>query len=226
MYQASAARSPYLTGTKGGEWGLYLGLGLAGEREGIDLVAGYEIKRYTQLDPAVPWKLGLQGEINFTPGDPPGGFAFHLRPFYTSTTARGQPFYGGLHGLLSLGTLKTMVIRTEWTGEYREYYDQRSEAPIRYEIYRYYNENVSYSSLGFGAGLTLGVEWIFRKTSLQFQVDGSWVRNTFSSREYTPEYTSSSDFPFVISASVGLNFFRPPAELRRHTINEASLIGG
>ncbi|MCH7521174.1 MAG: hypothetical protein IIB42_05675 [Candidatus Marinimicrobia bacterium] len=204
-----------LTGTMGGERGPYLGLGLAGVGEGIDLVAGYEIKRYTSLDRAVPWKLGLQGEINYTPGDQPGGFALHLRPSFTSTTARGRPFYGGLHGLFSLGTLKTMVYGEEFTGEYEEYYDEFTGETYRFEIYQGYNEMVNYQSIGFGAGLTLGVEGIFRTTSIQLQVDGSWVRNSFSSRDFTPEYTYPSDFPFVISASVGLNFFQPPAVSRR-----------
>jgi len=199
----------FLTGKRWGESGPYFGLGLVGE-PALDIIAGYEIKRYTKLNTALPWKLGLQAEGNLNLGSAYGsdGFALHLRPSYTSTTTRKRPFYGGLHGLVSLGSLECRVGREEITG-----YDEEHDYPI----YTWYEEDVGYQFYSFGAGITAGFEAFFQTGSLQMQVDASLVHGRFSTREYTPSrYSASpSSSTFMVTGSVGMNFFRPKSSPRR-----------
>ncbi len=203
----------YLSGKRWGESGPYIGLGL--HLGALDIIAGYEIKRYIKLNTAQPWKLGLQaeGNLNFGAADYGSGrgFALHLRPSFTSTTTKERPFYSGLHGLFSLGSLESRVHREEITGYDEEY---------GYPIYNWYEEDVGYQFYSFGAGVTAGFEAISPTRSIQAQVDASWVRGHFSSEEYTPssEYpTSPSSSFFMLTGSVGMNFFRPKPSPRRPT---------
>ncbi|MBA7599380.1 hypothetical protein ES703_06412 [subsurface metagenome] len=200
----------FLTGKQGGESGPYFGLGLVDETV-LDIIAGYEIKRYTRLNTALPWKLGLQAEVNLNLGGTGyvsgRGPALHLRPSYTSTTTRKRPFYGGLHGLVSLGSMES------YTG-WEEYAGEGEWGPI----YDWHVEDVGYQFYSFGAGITAGFEAFSQMNSLQLQVDASWVYGHCSSREYTPssEYPSSpSSSTFMVTGSVGLNFFRPEPSSRR-----------
>lgn len=182
----------FLTGKQGGESGPYFGLGLVGG-EALDIIAGYEIKRYTQLNTALPWKLGLQAEINLNLGGASYGSGrgpvLHLRPSYTSTTTRKRPYYSGLHGLFSLGSLES---NSGWSDVY-----------------------VRYLHFGIGAGVTGGCELIFRTNSLQLQVDASWVHSRYSTSEYTSDYGSPSSSTFMVTGSIGMNFFRPKPSPRR-----------
>jgi len=196
----------FLTGKRWGESGPYVGLGLAGDEE-VDIIAGYEIKRYIKLNTAQPWKLGLQAEGNLNLvgeyGSP--GFALHLRPSFTSTTTRKRPYYGGLHGLVSLGSLEKPV-------SFKEYADEGRWIPEEYVGYQFYS---------YGAGVTAGYEKISRTASTQMQVDASWVYGRYLTREYTPDnsFPSSSRSPssstFIVTGSVGLNLFRPEPSARR-----------
>lgn len=202
-----------LTGKKGGERGPYIGLGQALDTETLDIIAGYEIKRYTRLNTALPWKLGLQAEGNLNLSSArygsARGFALHLRPSYTSTTTRGRPFYGGLHGLVSLSSLESHIRWDEIVG-----YDEEYGWPI----YEWHEGNVGYLFSSFGAGVTVGCELIYQTSSLQLQVDASWVHGRYSSGEYTPEYywdSSPSSSTFMVSGSVGINFLRPKPSPRR-----------
>lgn len=199
-----------LTGNETNEKGLYAGIGMFGAG-GLDLIVGYEYKKYTKLDMASPWKLGVQMELNITTGDRfeegfRGGTVLHLRPSYTSTTAKERPIYAGVHGLFAMGNLKDFIY---W--EYTIYdYD-----------YSYGNEPVSYQFTSIGAGLTAGLEYFFRTSSLQFQVDVSLVQNAFHSDDYPPDintdnldwYSWSDNDPvqkptIMITGSAGINFFK------------------
>ncbi len=202
----------YLTGKRWGESGPYIGLGL--NLGALDIIAGYEIKRYIGLNTALPWKLGLQAEGNLNFGTSywgsDEGFARHLRTFFTSTTTKERPFYGGLHGLVSLGSLESYTYWNELVG-YDEY-----EYPIIEQRWG----NVGYQFFSFGAGVTAGCELISPTRSIQVQVDASWVRGHFSSEEYTPYYyylESPSPFSstWMLTGSIGVNFFRPRSSPRR-----------
>ena len=58
-----------LTGNKTGEKGLYGGVGLGYGGVGLSYIAGYEYKKYMRLDTDLPFKLGIQAELNLTPGN-------------------------------------------------------------------------------------------------------------------------------------------------------------
>ena len=208
----------FLTGKRWGESGPYVGLGLNLGTE--DIIAGYEIKRYIGLNTAVPWKLGLQaeGNLNFGGGalNPSSGFALHLRPSFTSATTRKRPYYGGLHGLFSLGSFEGYDSWMEFVG-----IDTVSVGDeVWYEyIYDWHKGDVPYQFYSFGAGVTAGYEKISRTGSTQMQVDASWVYGYYSTRGYTLNPRSPSRSPssstFMVTGSVGLNFFRPKPSPRR-----------
>ena len=82
-----------LKGGKDSESGPYFGVGIW--EDGLGLILGYDYRKYTGQRRGSPKKLGAQIEVNFSEA----GQAFHLRPSLTSTTKRGRPLYGGLHGI-------------------------------------------------------------------------------------------------------------------------------
>ena len=94
-----------LKGSKDSEAGPYFGVGIGDDGPG--LILGYDYRKYTGQRSGSPKKLGAQFEVNL--GE--AGAAFHLRPSITSTTKRGRPFYGGVHGLLAFGNLMDVF---EW----------------------------------------------------------------------------------------------------------------
>lgn len=195
-----------LSGREDGEAGPYLGLGVV-ESGGFDFIAGYEYKRYSKT--GIPKKLGVQAELNFTPGDDDdtygfqGGTVLHLRPSYTSTTAKGRPLYAGVHGLLALGNL------TERNYNYN-YYSNSS-----------YSSSLIYQFTSIGAGLTAGAEIILQSSSLQFQLDAGLVKNSFSNfsaEEYESQYGEEpSQTTFIVTGSAGMNFFKPAPKTKLPT---------
>jgi hypothetical protein len=153
---------------KGGnnlEAGPYFGVGIIMD-ESPGLILGYDYRKYTGQSSGSPKKLGAQFEVNISEA----GAAFHLRPSITSTTKRGRPLYGGVHGLLAIGSL------TEHGYGYGYGYDYDGDIEIDYR----------FNSLG--AGLTAGAEFLtFDNNSIQLQVDVSLVKNAFNindSEEY------------------------------------------
>ena len=88
-----------LKGGKDSEAGPYFGVGIGDDGPG--LILGYDYRKYTGQSSGSPKKLGAQFEVNI--GE--AGQTFHLRPSLTSTTKRGKPLYGGVHGLLAMGNL-------------------------------------------------------------------------------------------------------------------------
>ena len=198
-----------LKGGKDSESGPYLGFGGNSNAEEFGFIAGYDYRKYTGQSSGSPKKLGAQIEVNFSEAGP----AFHLRPSITSTTKRGRPFYGGLHGLLAVGNLKH---RLEWDS-----YDSLG-------YYEYSEEEIDYRFNSLGAGLTAGAEFLaFDNNSIQLQVDVSLVKNSFSTDAELPdvdwaswledgygnvdeEWGSHDDelIPMV-TGSIGMSFFKP-----------------
>lgn len=177
-----------LAGYETGEKGPYGGVGLG---DGISYIAGYEYKKYMRLDTDLPFKLGIQGELNLTPGNEynfKNATVLHLRPSYTTTTAKGRNYYGGIHGLLAVGSWKRQFLQPPgFPG------DSNNNDELG---------TTRFSSVG--AGVTVGSEYLFQSSSLQLQVDVSMVQNTkdegiIRSREPAP----------MVSGSAGINFFKP-----------------
>ncbi len=177
-----------LTGNNTGEKGPYGGVGLG---DGISYIAGYEYKKYMRLDTDLPFKLGIQGELNLTPGNEynfKNATVLHLRPSYTTTTAKGRNYYGGIHGLLAVGS---------WKRQFHQPPGFPGDSNNTDEL-----GTTRFSSVG--AGVTVGSEYLFQSSSLQLQVDVSMVQNTkdegiIRSREPAP----------MVSGSAGINFFKP-----------------
>ena len=177
-----------LAGYETGEKGPYGGVGLG---DGISYIAGYEYKKYMRLDTDLPFKLGIQGELNLTPGNEynfKNATVLHLRPSYTTTTAKGRNYYGGIHGLLAVGS---------WKRQFHQPPGFPGDSNNNDEL-----GTTRFSSVG--AGVTVGSEYLFQSSSLQLQVDVSMVQNTkdegiIRSREPTP----------MVSGSAGINFFKP-----------------
>ena len=181
-----------LTGNKTGEKGPYGGVGLGYGGVGLSYIAGYEYKKYMRLDTDLPLKLGIQAELNLTPGNEynfKNATVLHLRPSYTTTTAKGRNYYGGIHGLLAVGSWKRQFFQPQFPG------DSNNNDELG---------TTRFSSVG--AGVTVGSEYLFQSSSLQLQVDASIVQNSFTQdggiiwgREPAP----------MVSGSAGINFFKP-----------------
>jgi hypothetical protein len=120
----------------------------------------------------------------------------HLRPSYTTTTAKGRNYYGGIHGLLAVGSWKRQFLQPPGFPGDSNYNDELG--------------TTRFSS--FGAGVTVGSEYLFQSSSLQLQVDASMVQNNITQddgiirgREPAP----------MVTGSAGMNFFKsaPPPEV-------------
>jgi len=205
-----------LTGGEDSESGPYLGLG-AGE-DGPGLILGYDYRKYTGQSSGQAKKLGAQIEVNFSGA----GQTFHLRPSLTSTTKRGRPFYGGVHGLLAVGRL---MDRLEWETIDTSYYWN----------YEYHEQEFDYNFNSLGAGLTAGMELLaFNDNSLQLQVDVSLVKNSFNTDaeppvidmenvewfsweeeyyEYGGDFSHSDDPVLMVTGSAGISFFKPDPKM-------------
>jgi hypothetical protein len=176
-----------LKGGKDFESGPYLGFGANFNVEEFGFIAGYDYRKYTGQGSGSPKKLGAQIEVNFSEA----GAVFHLRPSITSTTKRGRPLYGGIHGLLAIGSL----------AEYG---------------YGYYDDEIDYRFNSLGAGLTAGAEFLtFDNNSIQLQVDVSMVKNSFSTDAellvFDPDDWEDGEdelFP-IVTGSIGMSFFKP-----------------
>ena len=183
-----------LKGGKDSEAGPYFGVGIGDDGPG--LILGYDYRKYTGQRSGSPKKLGAQFEVNISEA----GAAFHLRPSIISTTKRGRPLYGGVHGLLAISSL---------TGHEYGYgygYDYDGDIEIDYR----------FNSLG--AGLTAGAEFLaFDNNSMQLQVDVSMVKNSFSivgrNKLHPDDWEDGEDgedelFP-IVTGSIGMSFFKP-----------------
>jgi len=177
-----------LTGRKGGEAGPYLGFGLGGDEEKFVFTGGFEYKQYRISGSGAPKKLGIQGELNYTPKGDWGayGSTLHFRPSFTTITTKEKYFYSGIHGLLARGSL------VEGSG---------------------YRDDNAYNFNSLGLGITTGVEFLFPSSSIQIQIDASLLRNTYASDEYSYVGRYDSDEPsqstFLLTGSAGVSIFKP-----------------
>jgi len=196
-----------LKGSKDSEAGPYFGIGIG--NGGPGLILGYDYRKYTGQGGGQAKKLGTQFEINI--GET--GQTFHLRPSLTSTTRRGKPFYGGVHGLLAVGNLMDIL---EW-----EAYDSSGSYS------EFYEEWIDYRFNSLGAGITAGYEFLtFNNNSIQLQVDVSLVKNSFSTDAEPPDidmenvhWTSwhelenweshDDELMPMVTGSLGMSFFKP-----------------
>ena len=202
-----------LKGSKDSEAGPYFGVGVGDDGPG--LILGYDYRKYTGQSGGQAKKLGAQFEVNI--GE--AGQTFHLRPSLTSTTKRGRPFYGGVHGLLAVGNLMEGF---EW-----EAFDSSG-----YYTFEHHEEWIDYRFNSLGAGLTAGAEFLaFDNNSIQLQVDVSLVKNSFSTDAEPPDIDMENvnwvswlddngniDEAFeshddelmpMVTGSIGMSFFKP-----------------
>jgi len=219
-----------LKGSKDSEAGPYFGVGVGEDSPG--LILGYDYKKYIGLNSGLPKKFGAQIEINV--GE--AGAAFHLRPSITSTTKRGRPFYGGVHGLLAVGNLKDRPW-LDWktvdsSNVYEDYWGNISYGSESHQ----FDGEVDYRFSSLGAGLTAGVEYLtFANNSIQLQVDVSLVKNSFNTDFNIPvedwdnvvdpswqnweDQDAGLDAPRdlshddelipMVTGSIGMSFFKP-----------------
>ena len=171
------AEASYLQGGDDSESGFYLGAG-AGE-DVFGLIAGYDYKRYLNLNSLAPKKFGTSIELNMS-----NGIVLHIRPSWTTTVKNNTPLYGGIHGLFSTGRLKTWhdyTIIDSLDMQYNSYGD------IYYSGYEV-EDNILYNFTSLGAGVTVGFEFLSNQDySLQLQIDASFVSNSFRSDWIVPD---------------------------------------
>jgi len=206
-----------LKGSKDSEAGPYFGVGIGDDGPG--LILGYDYRKYTGQSSGSIKKLGAQIEVNI--GE--AGQAFHLRPSITSTTGRGKPFYGGVHGLLAVGNLMDGF---EW-----ETYDSSG-----YHMFEHHEEWIDYRFNSLGAGITAGAEFLaFDNNSIQLQVDVSLVKNSFNTDFNIPvedwdnvvdaswqnwedqeaglgvprDLSHDDELMPMVTGSIGMSFFKP-----------------
>jgi hypothetical protein len=219
-----------LKGSKDSEAGPYFGVGIG--NDGPGLILGYDYRKYTGQSSGLAKKLGAQIEVNF--GE--AGAAFHLRPSLTSTTKRGRPFYGGVHGLLAVGNLMGNY-QFEWaTADSSEVYED-DWGNISYgRHWQDFEEEIDYRFNSLGAGLTAGAEFLtFDNNSIQLQVDVSLVKNSFNTDFNIPvedwdnvvdaswqnwedqddglaiprDLSHDDELMPMVTGSIGMSFFKP-----------------
>ena len=216
-----------LAGKTQSETGFYGGVGLLQEddnnRSPFGIVLGAQRKKYTNLFGASPQKVGAVFELNIINK---GGPTVQLFPSITTTTNKNKSFYFGAHGILVLGINKVGLADYEVYNSADEIYPKRN-----------IEEEFKYNSNSLGVGLTVGKETVFnQKSSFQVQIDFSLVNNFFSTNYQPKEKWNSLDYPlvrenglwvldqkevapflseksdnyhFIISGSIGYNFFKP-----------------
>ena len=204
-----------LKGGKDSESGPYFGAGIG--EDGPGLILGYETRKYTGQGGGQAKKLGAQFEVNI--GE--AGQTFHLRPSLTSTTKRGRPLYGGVHGLLALGNLM----------DHSYFSWQTWDETYEYNLHHGVEQEVDYRFNSLGAGLTAGVEYlIFNNNSIQLQVDVSLVKNSITDAEPLPDidmenvtwaswldddggideaWVHTEAIMPMVTGSLGMSFFKP-----------------
>ena len=219
-----------LKGKQQSETGFYGGFGLIQNsrlknRAPLGLLLGTERKKYLRLFGTSTQKVGALFEVNILSK---GGPTIHLLPSLSTARNKNNSFYFGAHGILSSGINKIGL------ADYEIY-----NSPEEWSPTSNVKEEFKYNSNSLGIGLTVGRETVFnQKSSFQLQIDFSIVNNFFSTNYRPKEKWNSLDFPliyesgvlvldqkeeapflseksnnyhFIISGSIGYNFFRPSA---------------
>ena len=214
-----------LKGGKDSEAGPYFGVGEGDYGPG--LILGYDYRKYTGQSSGQAKKLGAQIEVNFSGL----GQTLHLRPSITSTTKRGRPLYGGLHGILAVGNLMDNYAHYRWeTVDSSEVYEDNLGNISYGSDWHNIEEGIDYRFNSLGAGITAGAEFLaFNNNSIQLQVDVSLVKNSFNidgeppnidmenvtyaswdDGEWDERYGShDDDRALMVTGSIGMSFFKP-----------------
>ncbi|NQV36856.1 MAG: hypothetical protein HQ509_02490, partial [Candidatus Marinimicrobia bacterium] len=183
-----------LIGKPWGEVGLFGGLGIFDG--GVGYLFGLDYHRYRWTKNGTGLKIGGQSEIDIIPQNnewQPNGYALQLCPSISTITSPQKKLYGGFHGLYSLGRLT--AIRWDWD-----------------------EEEISYSQITYGFGAMAGVEFVFRKSSIQFEIDASFINGkSHVDKTFDNDYMTRDFSTILVSGSAGLNFFKPE---KRHATND------
>ena len=184
------AELSFLKGTNSGEIGFWGGAGLLGESIINSYFGGGEVRRYLYLIDYSPFKLGFQGEFNFTPKRDYSGFgsSIQIRPSLVSCTNKYNSFYGGIFGLFSLSSLK-------------------EEEYFRDPVFLETKESIPYTHNTVGIGLTNGFELFASKNSIQIQMDISYLKGFINPQ--SSRYSKHNYNGLVVTGSVGMNIFKP-----------------
>lgn len=181
-----------LKGTNFGEIGFWGGAGLLGESIINSYFGGGEVRKNLYLIDYSPFKLGFQGEFNFTPKSNYRGFgsSIQIRPSLISCTNKSDAFYGGIFGLFSLSSLKKEEYFYEWDTAFLET-----------------KESIPYTHNTVGIGLTSGFELFASKNSIQIQMDISYIKGFINPQ--SSHYLKHNYNGLIVTGSVGMNIFKP-----------------
>lgn len=151
----------YLTYRNGYEQGASLEYG-GGSGDYTALALGYDIRKVIPRVNASPYRYGLHAEFNHLKSSDDyhrikGGSVVQLRPYIMSTTSPRKEWYGGIHGLLSFGSIQA----TRWTWSSSHYDEIETE--------------FSYGVSSLGIGLSLGNEFGLGGMLVQTQLDVSYI---------------------------------------------------
>ncbi len=136
-------------------------IGIGGVEGLHDLIFGYDIRKVQSNTAGKPYRYGLHLELNTIMGEEgtrlQGGTVYQIRPYLMSVTSERNNWYGGIHGIMSFGSLQ---------GSEEDYYYNNSSGQY-YERLIEYEYNVS----AMGAGVTLGNESRMGNFLIQTQLD-------------------------------------------------------
>jgi len=221
-----------LTGKSQSETGFYGGLGLAPKlrnQSSIGLVLGAQRKNYLSLFGSTPKKIGAIVELNILSE---GGPLIQVFPSITTTTNIKKSYYFGVHGIIVSGINRFGFVEYEiYNLEQERYYPERVSTPFKY------------NSNSLGIGLSIGTEIVLnKKSSFQLQMDFSIVNNSFTNSFQPKEKWNNIDYMkgymygdiiltqrdetsflnkindgshFIVSGSMGYNFFKPPPSTKQ-----------
>ena len=198
------------------EYGPYVGAGFdfgGFDGQSLGALVGYDYRSYLNQNPDRPLKFGGQIEINAVDSDVGLNLTAHMRPSLTTASKDNDFFYLGVHGILAYGRLTQRIQWDLLNGTHQDEY-----AP--------------YTVSSLGGGATIGFEQaisfgVLKKIfpSYQFQVDVSFVKNSFKTNFELPDGATSissnnnyhniddpifereSDGLLLVTAGLGMNFF-------------------
>jgi len=151
----------YLGYRKGYEQGLSIGYGGSESGDYNSYIFGYDIRKVISATKSAPYRYGLHAEFNNLLRNGgrriQGGSVVQLRPYIMSTTSPLNNWYGGVHGLMSFGTIQSS--ESYWNHSYTN----QTKIDYTYDV----------SSLGLG--ITVGNEIRLGGMMVQTQVDVSYI---------------------------------------------------
>ena len=189
----------YLRGKPWGELGLFGGIGFGSEGETIGYTGGLDLRKYSWTKKGMGLKMGGQAEITLLPQSDryyrsTHGYGIHFRPSITTITTKNNDYYVGFHGLYSLSQMSSF--------DYINYYENG--------LWQYIEDDIAHTQITSGIGLTLGGEFPSRKSALQIVINGTLASGRSIVHDYTDILVDENSYStFVVSGSVGLNFYKP-----------------